>query len=351
MAGWNGAGVFLKTYSWVADAANGIKILASRHDQNDIDFTNGINNCITKDGQNAATANLPMGTFKHTNVGNATARTQYLSMGQYQDQSGKYYTSTGTANTYAVTASPAITAYSSGQSFCVNFHVTNTGTSTVNINTLGAKSLVKNGSVAMTSGDIIANAIYTIVYNGTNFQVLNYNISTTAIIDDYIDGVASATIATGDKVLFKDITDSDALKTDTVLGILKLVYPVGSYYLNESDSTNPSTLLGFGTWTAVTDKFIVARGSTYTSTGGAATVTLTTNELPAHAHTAPAKYYNSASAPAGNNLVNTSFFSAGWNGGAPEGTVTVSSTNSAGSGAAFSIIPTYQAAYIWKRTV
>ena len=62
--------------------------------------------------------------------------------------------------------------------------------------------------------------------------------------------------------------------------------PVGSYYMNETVATNPATLLGYGTWTAVTDKFIVARGSTYTSTGGAATdsITLTTANLPPHTH-------------------------------------------------------------------
>ena len=28
----------------------------------------------------------------------------------------------------------------------------------------------------------------------------------------------------------------------------KSVYPVGSIYINATDSTNPSTLIGFGTW-------------------------------------------------------------------------------------------------------
>jgi hypothetical protein len=32
--------------------------------------------------------------------------------------------------------------------------------------------------------------------------------------------------------------------------ILQSIYPVGSVYANATDSTNPGTLLGFGTWTA-----------------------------------------------------------------------------------------------------
>ncbi len=55
-------------------------------------------------------------------------------------------------------------------------------------------------------------------------------------------------------------------------------------------STNPATLYGFGTWTAITDKVIVGKGSTGTfatldATGGSETVTLTTAQMPAHYHT------------------------------------------------------------------
>jgi len=40
--------------------------------------------------------------------------------------------------------------------------------------------------------------------------------------------------------------NSKAESTD----ILALVYPVGSIYINATNSNNPSSLLGFGTWTA-----------------------------------------------------------------------------------------------------
>jgi hypothetical protein len=38
--------------------------------------------------------------------------------------------------------------------------------------------------------------------------------------------------------------------TAFVTAALQAVYPVGSIYVNASSSTNPATLLGFGTWTA-----------------------------------------------------------------------------------------------------
>ena len=81
MAGWNGSGTFSRTHDWTDDQGNGILIRADRHDENDVDFVNGINNCVTKDGQNSATADLPMGTNKHTGVGNGSARTHYGAIG------------------------------------------------------------------------------------------------------------------------------------------------------------------------------------------------------------------------------------------------------------------------------
>ena len=38
--------------------------------------------------------------------------------------------------------------------------------------------------------------------------------------------------------------------TAFVQSVFQAMYPVGSIYINASDSTNPGTLLGFGTWTA-----------------------------------------------------------------------------------------------------
>jgi microcystin-dependent protein len=173
MAGWNGSGTFTKTHSWVADAANGIKIRADRHDANDTDFTNGINNCITKDGQNSATNNLPMNGNIHTGVGNATARNNYLAMGQFQDGSGVYVATTGSANTYVANLSPSVTAYVAGQKFLLNINATNTGASTINFNAVGAKSIVKNGATALQGGELVSGRLYTIIYDGTNFQVVN----------------------------------------------------------------------------------------------------------------------------------------------------------------------------------
>jgi Chaperone of endosialidase len=56
---FDGAGTFLRLYSWVVDATNSVKIRADRHDNEDNNFADGLSHCITKDGQTAITQNIP----------------------------------------------------------------------------------------------------------------------------------------------------------------------------------------------------------------------------------------------------------------------------------------------------
>lgn len=52
-------GTFSRLFSWVGDQAAGIKILASRMDQEMSGFATGLSTCICKDGQSIATAMIP----------------------------------------------------------------------------------------------------------------------------------------------------------------------------------------------------------------------------------------------------------------------------------------------------
>lgn len=74
------------TYSgstvWQSDAAAAVKIRADRHDTHDQDLATGINNCLTKDGQNSPTQNMSWGGFKITSLGNGTATTDAAAYGQ-----------------------------------------------------------------------------------------------------------------------------------------------------------------------------------------------------------------------------------------------------------------------------
>lgn len=84
---------------------------------------------------------------------------------------------TGT-DTYAVTLSVKDSAYVGSADgtqrgvYLVSFANTNTGASTLDVNGLGAKSIVKNGSTALVSGDIVVDRVYIMMYDGTNFQMI-----------------------------------------------------------------------------------------------------------------------------------------------------------------------------------
>ena len=84
--------------------------------------------------------------------------------------------------------------------------------------------------------------------------------------------------------------------TAFVTAALQAVYPVGSIYINASSSSNPNTLLGFGTWTAFgAGKVLVgldagdALFDTLEETGGSKDATLVS-----HTHTATNTITNAA---------------------------------------------------------
>ena len=79
-----------------------------------------------------------------------------------------YGTTAGSANTYTLTLSPAPT-YVDGLAVSVKINVTNTGAVTLNINSLGAKSVLRASGEALEAGNLVANSVYTVRYNGTNF--------------------------------------------------------------------------------------------------------------------------------------------------------------------------------------
>jgi hypothetical protein len=76
--GYDATGNYTRTHNFSADGSAGIKILASRMDAEFNDFASAMSLQILKDGRNAATANLPMGGFRHVNVGAPASATNYM---------------------------------------------------------------------------------------------------------------------------------------------------------------------------------------------------------------------------------------------------------------------------------
>jgi len=81
-----------------------------------------------------------------------------------------YAVASGT-NTYIATIS-GITSLIEGISVRIKFTNANTGASTLNINSLGAKAIVKSNGASLSSGNIKAGQICNLAYTGSNFQLL-----------------------------------------------------------------------------------------------------------------------------------------------------------------------------------
>lgn len=84
------------------------------------------------------------------------------------------YTATGT-DTYAVSSIAGVASYVPGLELKVKFTNANTGTASLNVNSIGAVTLKKNGGTNLAASDLAAGATYRLTYDGTNFQVLGIN--------------------------------------------------------------------------------------------------------------------------------------------------------------------------------
>ena len=91
---------------------------------------------------------------------------------EVQKQTWVYAAATGAVNTFAITLTPAPTAYAAGQRFVFKANLANTGTATLNVNGLGAKTIKKLGGTAiLASGDIAINQMVEVEYDGTDFEM------------------------------------------------------------------------------------------------------------------------------------------------------------------------------------
>ena len=92
------------------------------------------------------------------------------------DSTYNYCADAGATDAYACSLSPAITAYATGGHYFFKANTVNTGAATINLNSLGAKTIKKytsTGGADLADADIRAGAIVEVIYDGTNMQLVN----------------------------------------------------------------------------------------------------------------------------------------------------------------------------------
>ena len=123
-----------------------------------------------------------------------------------QQETGNYALDTGSANTYLVAFNPAVTVLTNGMVLRFKALNANSGASTVAVNAIAAKSIVRDDGAgsALQAGDIPANGIIEMVYDLPNTRFVltsvNQNLATIAIqqqLGNYVTAGGTANAITG----------------------------------------------------------------------------------------------------------------------------------------------------------
>ena len=210
--------------------------------------------------------------------------------------------------------------------------------------TIASNGAITIADAAVSLDKLAANCINTSkIISGA---VTNAEIGSGAAID--ATKIADGSVSSAEFQHLNGVTSAIQTQIDTKTTIAS-VYPVGSIYINATNSTNPGTLLGFGTWVAFgSGRVMVGLDSSdgdfnsAEETGGSKTHTLTTSELPSHSHSIS----YTQSGEGGVNVSPNFFAGIKFNSTGAQ----THTTNSTGSGSAHNNVQPYIVVYMWKRT-
>lgn len=156
-------------------------IRAQQYNSQILDIALALSNCVTRDGQSPATADLPMNGNKHTLVGEATLRTQYARAQEVQDNSMNLLDSVTGTDTLTATAPLSLDSLATGMKFTFVPAEANTGNVTLNINGIGAASVLSPAGTELGVGTLQAGYMEEVRYNGTAFELISLTIPATGV--------------------------------------------------------------------------------------------------------------------------------------------------------------------------
>jgi len=223
-------------------------------------------------------------------------------------------------------------------------------------------------TIALTSGDLTVDVAGDISLDADGGDVFLKDAGTTygSLTNDsgnlkIFSGTTLAATFSGANVTFAGtVSDSSG-------NIASAAYPVGAVFIAVV-STNPSSLLGFGTWAAFgTGRMLIGiDGSdsdfdTVEETGGAKTVTLSASQIPEHTHNLYSTNYQGGDDAAwandatdglisGNNINRVPRSSSANSGKGARLTGATAQELGTSGGSAHDNMPPYIAVYMWKRT-
>jgi len=182
------------------------------------------------------------------------------------------------ANTYLATVVDDIASYSTDLVIVLNLDVTSNGTVTLNINSLGAKSLQKvddTGSLEnLTNHDLQEGREYLFKYNGSSFVWMNSTSSDQISIagnDGEVTFISGSGIITSGSTLDSFASSSEKYIVSELSGVLsnELLITAGSGMLLDNDTSSSKVIIN--------SNFIAGSGITLTNDISASSITVVSN--------------------------------------------------------------------------
>lgn len=190
----------------------------------------------------------------------------YLSAGYDTDAVG--------TDAYAINPDVAVSSLVEGMRFVFKVGTANTGAATLNVSGTGAVPLKKNYDEDLVTGDIVANQIIEVVYDGTNYQVVS-PLGGSNVPTGSITAYGSSSAPTGWLVC-----DGSAVSRSTYSGLFNII---GTSYGSGDGSTtfNLPDLVGRVPVGLDSGGSRVSSNNTIGDSSGDETHTLSKSELPA----------------------------------------------------------------------
>jgi len=258
---FNGSGTFLINTAG-QPVVSGTVISSTAFNALTADLATGLSTAITKDGQTTVTANIPMSTYKFTGLGVGSAATDSANLSQVQSTVTKLLTSVSGTDTITAVGAPVVAAYAAGQMFYFVATGDNTGAVTLNIDSLGAKAVTRDGSVALVAGDIKSGEVVVVVYDGTRFQVVSQ-----------LNSAGNATFA---NVSITSALNVGGVATFTANPVLSGGTANGVLYLNGSKVATSGSALTYDGTTFTSGAHTLSTGVLTVPAGSAAAPSITT---------------------------------------------------------------------------
>lgn len=166
----NGSG----TYSLPAGnpVVGGTTVSSSWANNTLTDIATALSGSLSADGQTAWTGPQNANNLRLIALAAATSLTDAVNANDVQTGKFRYVSSVAGTNTITGTV-PSLATYTTGSTFNFVASGANTAAVTLNLNSLGSKSVTKNGTNALIAGDIPSGAAVTVLYDGVQFQLLN----------------------------------------------------------------------------------------------------------------------------------------------------------------------------------